>query len=545
MGDNLPSVNLGTGRTATAVTAGGTHTCAVLDNSAVKCWGFNSTGELGQGDNVARGDSPGEMGDNLPAVSLGTGRTATAVTASATSHTCAILDDGTLKCWGYNNSGQLGPGASGTLVGDNPGEMGDNLPAANLGAGRTATAVTTGDRFTCVLLDNGAVRCWGANGAQLGGTGQSAPVNLGTGRTALAVTSGNSHTCALLDNTTVKCWGVNNGGQLGQGDTTPRGANGAGMGDDLAPIDFGTGLTPDMVTAGARHACVHLDDATLKCWGENFNGQLGLGDTNDRGNEPNEMGDNLPPVDLTGSPSMEVTLSADQSVVFTGESIDYHLDITNTGDTTLHDLTVEDTAVADCEGPVADITPAASTTIDCTYVATTDDEGTYSNSATVDSDETESVTSNQVDVTVALDRQPDLALKKVGGTRIGDDVYGADPTDPDQTVTVGRKRNGRVTFNARVQNDGGADARYSFRRIGGDPELSVRYFAGGSDVTAAVVNRTYRTPSIAPGQTSSLRVEVTVAPRASRQVPHLISLRAVSDADHPQLDTVRAIVLVF
>jgi hypothetical protein len=71
MGDNLPAVNLGTGRTATAIFGCLFHTCAILDNKSVKCWGYNGSGQLGLGDTNHRGDGPGEMGDNLPAVDLG------------------------------------------------------------------------------------------------------------------------------------------------------------------------------------------------------------------------------------------------------------------------------------------------------------------------------------------------------------------------------------------------------------------------------------------------------------------------------------------
>ena len=92
-------------------------TCARLDNATVKCWGFNFHGALGLGDTVNRGDGANEMGDNLPAVNLGTGRTATAVTTGA-DHACARLDDGSVKCWGHNFHGKLG--------------LGDQTPAATI-----------------------------------------------------------------------------------------------------------------------------------------------------------------------------------------------------------------------------------------------------------------------------------------------------------------------------------------------------------------------------------------------------------------------------
>ena len=72
MGDNLPTVDLGTGRTAIAITAGDQHTCAVLDDLTVKCWGLGTDGQLGQGNRLTLGDEPGEMGDNLPTVDIPT-----------------------------------------------------------------------------------------------------------------------------------------------------------------------------------------------------------------------------------------------------------------------------------------------------------------------------------------------------------------------------------------------------------------------------------------------------------------------------------------
>ncbi len=326
MGDNLPTVALGTGRTATAIMGGNVQTCAILDTGALKCWGYGQLGELGSGSSIIRGDGPGEMGDSMPIVQLGTGRTATAVTIGDF-HVCAILDNSNVKCWGASSNGQLGYGDT-AVRGDGPGEMGDSLPIVNLGTGRTAIAVTAGEHHTCAVLDDNTVKCWGKSDAgQLGyGTtndrgdgagemGNSLPtVDLGIGRTAGAISSGSvasNHTCVLLDTTAVKCWGDGAFGQLGYGDVNDRGDSGAEMGDSLPAVNLGAGHAVRAVTTGAYHTCALLDDYRVTCWGENSLGQLGIGDTTNRGDSPGEMGNELPRVDVgTGRSVVRMGITA-------------------------------------------------------------------------------------------------------------------------------------------------------------------------------------------------------------------------------------------
>lgn len=310
MGDNLSTVNLGSGQTTNQVSGGIGHTCALLENDEVKCWGANEQGELGLGDTQKRGDEAGEMGDNLPEVNLGTDRTASEITVGG-SQSCAILDNGELKCWGSNGDGELGVGDTNDR-GDEAGEMGDDLPAVDLGTNRTAATVAAGSEHTCALLDNGEVKCWGENvdgklglgdtesrGDESGEMGENLlAVDLGTNRTAAQIAVGDAHTCALLENGDVKCWGSGEEGGLGLGDTENRGDDPGEMGDDLPPVDLGAGRTAVDITAGDSYTCAVLDNDELKCWGQNFSGQLGLGDTNHRGDESGEMGGNLPIVNL-------------------------------------------------------------------------------------------------------------------------------------------------------------------------------------------------------------------------------------------------------
>ncbi len=160
----------------------------------------------------------------------------------------------------------------------------------------------------CVVLADGGVMCWGDNSAGQLGIGDTNDrgddeiefplVNLGAGRTASIVTAGSyffsgSHTCALLDDGSIKCWGRNAAGQLGLGNTNVVGDDES----DLQTVNLGLGRTAESVTAGGSHVCARLDNG-VKCWGENGAGQLGVGDTDNRGDNSEEMGDFLPYVQL-------------------------------------------------------------------------------------------------------------------------------------------------------------------------------------------------------------------------------------------------------
>jgi hypothetical protein len=158
VGTNDGGATLPSNRTrAIAISMGRLHACALLEDHRVKCWGGNSYGELGLGDTKNRGLGPTTSGDNLPTVDLGTGRTAKSVTAGVYA-TCAILDDDELKCWGI--ASQATPNPTGDNIGDQPHEMGDLLKAIDLGAGRVPVAVAMGFDETCVALDDGSLLCW-------------------------------------------------------------------------------------------------------------------------------------------------------------------------------------------------------------------------------------------------------------------------------------------------------------------------------------------------------------------------------------------------
>ncbi len=320
MGTALLPVDLGVGALVVQVAAGTYHTCAALADGSVRCFGENSYGSLGLGSGFGNpdpalvfvGDDPGEMGAALAPVDLGQDAFATRVAAGA-NFTCALLDDGTVKCWGVHLDGRLGDeGAADQTVGGSPADMGDNLPRVDLGTLASVTALVAGDDHMCALLTTGGLKCWGENasgqlgyghtndlGDQLGEMGDDLPeVDLGQGNAALAIAAGSHHTCALLAGGAVKCWGGNAMGQLGLGDVANRGDGPAEMGDALPAVDLGTAAVAVSLAAGDYHSCAWLDDGRVKCWGRNQYGSLGLGDVEDRGDEPGEMGEQLPAVDV-------------------------------------------------------------------------------------------------------------------------------------------------------------------------------------------------------------------------------------------------------
>lgn len=358
----LPAIDLGAGRKVTAISvSGGSTACAILDNGDLKCWGRNKFGQLGTGDTDDRGGGPGQMGDALQPIRLGNGRKALGVSAGV-DYTCAVLDDGSVKCWGDGGFGRLGQesavGATspeslspikltrkakaistsdigvtcalldnGTLkcwgnvyfvthaaqaelggdpgIGDYPGEM-SGLPELVFSGGHSAQSLVAG-MVSAAILDDGSLRLWGTSSVgQLGQPGTTAagltpgdlaalpPVPLGSGRTAKSIAVGPLHACAVLNLGELKCWGGNSEGQLGLGspassvDQKPQ---------DVGPVYLG-GATARQVAAGQRHTCAILDDGTLKCWGLNASGQLGLGDTKSRGDTGGQLGADTT-VDLT------------------------------------------------------------------------------------------------------------------------------------------------------------------------------------------------------------------------------------------------------
>ncbi|HMJ02861.1 MAG TPA: hypothetical protein VK506_07960, partial [Conexibacter sp.] len=144
--------------------AGQGHTCAVYVGGSLHCWGSGGSGQLGYGNTnpVGSGAGPTPTIESAGPVPLGPGHTARAVTAGS-SHTCAILDDGSVRCWGSGGSGQLGYGNTNPVgSGAGPTPTIESAGPVPLGAGRTARAIAASSSHTCAILDDFTARCWGS-----------------------------------------------------------------------------------------------------------------------------------------------------------------------------------------------------------------------------------------------------------------------------------------------------------------------------------------------------------------------------------------------
>jgi alpha-tubulin suppressor-like RCC1 family protein len=240
--------------TATAISVGAHHACARLGDATVKCWGQNDNGQLGDGSTSDR---------ILPVLVNGL---ANAVTVSAgDDHTCARLGDLTVKCWGSNRYGQLGDQSYDDRF----------SPVTVTGIGN-ATEIAAGGTHTCALLV-AAVKCWGDNAYDqlgddtFGGNDSSTPRVVTGITTATMIAGSGQHSCARLGDSTVRCWGRNAHGELGDGTTTRRTSPVTVLGIDTA-TSVTAGGTEQQVYG---HSCARLVDASIRCWGNNSNGELG------------------------------------------------------------------------------------------------------------------------------------------------------------------------------------------------------------------------------------------------------------------------------
>jgi alpha-tubulin suppressor-like RCC1 family protein len=291
----------------TQIVAGNQHTCARLDDgSSVQCWGFNDSGQLGDGNRVvsqetrglarpvpglprvtqlaAGGDRTCALGDGTvwcwganPDGANGNGSTVDSVgpvkvpmladvvgIAVGSSHTCAIKSGGSVWCWGHNGRGQLGDGTTTNSF----------TPVAVTGGVRGIDQIAARDDFTCAHSMDDSVWCWGADDDGELGDGRDpnhddqnhSVRQLTTLSGAKTVVVGLAHACARKGDGTLWCWGASNSGQLGDGDYNDPGPVRIPGISDVRDLALGNG-----------HTCALLGDGSVSCWGDDRNGQLGDG----------------------------------------------------------------------------------------------------------------------------------------------------------------------------------------------------------------------------------------------------------------------------
>jgi cysteine-rich repeat protein len=324
------------------VVLGREHTCALLTDRSVRCWG--SGGLLGYADGDARGCEPATVPAQLPPVVIWDGDENTLALAAGELHTCALSNKGRVRCWGLGLTGDLGlPGVSLVGLTDRP----IDVPPVDIGG--LATALRASNHTTCVILASGALRCWGGN--FWGSLGYGTYETIGDDETPASagdiqldgpvvdVAVGSSHTCARLTDDRLRCWGSNLSGELGLGDfnflgyATPQPvtlggpvadlqlgasltcarmmtgdvrcwgsgaegqlANGTGESfgltqpaESAAAVAFANMTPAYHLTASNGHACARLQYGEMYCWGLDGDGQLGYGQTANLGDNPDEV----------------------------------------------------------------------------------------------------------------------------------------------------------------------------------------------------------------------------------------------------------------
>jgi alpha-tubulin suppressor-like RCC1 family protein len=252
-GTPVDVVGLGSG--VKAVAAGGYHSCALTSRGGVKCWGYNATGQLGNGGRTCPSlDVCPRARSSTPVDVIGLASGVSAIAAGGF-FTCALMTKGAVKCWGANLNGQLGNASS----------QASSRPVDVIGLASGVSTIVAGGRYSCAVTSAGGVKCWGSSLRSIAG--------LASGVTSVAVGAGASdaasvHICALTAEGGVKCWGSNGAGQLGNASQT----------DSQTPVDV-VGLSSGVraIAAGSTYTCALTSGGGVKCWGSNYFGELGNG----------------------------------------------------------------------------------------------------------------------------------------------------------------------------------------------------------------------------------------------------------------------------
>jgi alpha-tubulin suppressor-like RCC1 family protein len=492
--------------TATAITTGRFHTCAILENGMVACWGDDENGQLGDGATDPLGDphpTPQLVGmpDGLSAVAISAGRF----------HTCVILSDGSVACWGSNVGSVAGAELGRGVVVADPAQAAAQRTVA---LGQKAVAIAGGDDHTCALLESGTVSCWGSNGAGALGTGSAGgpavnaplPGISPTGRTAVAIATGGNHTCAVLDNRSLACWGANGFGQLGQAFTSTNNAV-------PTKVDLPAAHAVVAVGGGGTHTCATLDDASVLCWGADAFGQLGDGAVGTPDPQPDPLAQSraLPAGTMLLRADLSMSISGAPASLTVGQTAQATVRVANAGPDPASGVTVglSATGVAASSATLAmgTIAPgteatqvvtltgstvgAATLTAEVTASGAKDLDSTPNNGVATEDDRAQvaitvaapAATPPPVTPTVLTLTKPSLSRKTfraqgLRGTRkVGTTITFTLSTDAAVTVTIERKvgtkfkKAGTIRFNAKK----GVVRRAFSGRLAGKPLAIGKY----------------------------------------------------------------------
>lgn len=303
------------GGTFRQIVAGAEFGCGLLTSGSVKCWGSNQFGQVGNGAAIPTGATGGSA--TPIAISDVVGLSGVVQITAGNQFACALINDGSVKCWGFGLYGQMGDGGTNNAgtptqvsgitdatsisaggvsacalrVGGAVWCWGDNFynqmgPAATSVAYRTTPIQITGlynvgqiavGGFTACAIVNGSVKCWGANDHGQVGVGGTTTiryptptlVNFLSGVTQIS--GGSQHFCALVSGGSAKCWGRGDFGQIGDGI-----ASSSDRPSVTAVVNL-TGAT--QILAGNMHTCAYIGGGRAQCWGSNQSGELGNGGT--------------------------------------------------------------------------------------------------------------------------------------------------------------------------------------------------------------------------------------------------------------------------
>jgi len=247
---NKPVAVYGLSSKVKNVSSGYMHSCALTTKGKVWCWGYNAYGQLG--DNTTTNSSK-------PVAVAGLGKVKSVDAGYL--HTCAVTTKGAVKCWGYNGQGQLGDNSTTSSL----------TPVTVYGLTKGAKAVSAAYTNTCAITAKGAARCWGSNVyGQLGDnstTNSNKPVTVyGLTKNVKQISAGYYSTCAVNGKNKALCWGYNSQGQLGDNSTT----------NSPKPVGvYGLGSGVKSVKTAVLHSCALTTKGKVKCWGYNVYGELG------------------------------------------------------------------------------------------------------------------------------------------------------------------------------------------------------------------------------------------------------------------------------